>query len=185
MAMPRAKVTRAMVHYKKMREVAAAVRGKRVHEAIKYLERVLVKQAGIPARVHTGGCGRHSQGKLIHAPGNMVMFPVKPTKAMIWILENLLAGKVAQGMDEEQRASLRLVHVQVNQAVKSRRRTYRAHGRISAYMRSPCHVEVIAKPEGMTVPSEEGADEKDTPAKRLTRKDMAKLRIRLASGATA
>jgi large subunit ribosomal protein L17e len=34
-------------------------------------------------------------------------------------------------------------HIQVNQAPKQRRRTYRAHGRINAYMASPCHVEII------------------------------------------
>ena len=32
---------------------------------------------------------------------------------------------------------------QVNQACHGRRRTYRAHGRINAYMSSPCHVEII------------------------------------------
>lgn len=33
--------------------------------------------------------------------------------------------------------------LQVNQACHGRRRTYRAHGRINAYMSSPCHIEVI------------------------------------------
>jgi large subunit ribosomal protein L17e len=36
-----------------------------------------------------------------------------------------------------------LKHIQVNQAPKQRRRTYRAHGRINAYMASPCHIEII------------------------------------------
>lgn len=40
-------------------------------------------------------------------------------------------------------ASLLVKHIQVNQAPKTRRRTYRAHGRINAYMGSPCHVEII------------------------------------------
>ena len=34
-------------------------------------------------------------------------------------------------------------HIQVNQAPKQRRRTFRAHGRINAYMASPCHIEII------------------------------------------
>merc|ERR1711939_782171 len=34
-------------------------------------------------------------------------------------------------------------HIQVNQAPKQRRRTYRAHGRISPYMSNPCHIELI------------------------------------------
>jgi large subunit ribosomal protein L17e len=38
---------------------------------------------------------------------------------------------------------LTIKHIQVNQAPKQRRRTYRAHGRINAYMASPCHIEII------------------------------------------
>ncbi|KAJ7957578.1 60S ribosomal protein L17 [Quillaja saponaria] len=34
-------------------------------------------------------------------------------------------------------------HIQVNQAQKQRRRTYRAHGRINPYMSSPCHIELV------------------------------------------
>ena len=40
-------------------------------------------------------------------------------------------------------ANLIVKHIQVNQAPKQRRRTYRAHGRINAYMASPCHIEII------------------------------------------
>ncbi|CDP21798.1 unnamed protein product, partial [Coffea canephora] len=39
--------------------------------------------------------------------------------------------------------SLFISHIQVNQAHKQRRRTYRAHGRINPYMSSPCHIELI------------------------------------------
>lgn len=40
-------------------------------------------------------------------------------------------------------SNLIIKHIQVNHAPKQRRRTYRAHGRINAYMASPCHVEII------------------------------------------
>ena len=36
-------------------------------------------------------------------------------------------------------------NVQVNQAMKGRRRTYRAHGRINAYLSSNCHVEIVCQ----------------------------------------
>jgi len=42
-----------------------------------------------------------------------------------------------------EKSNLVVKHIQVNQAPKQRRRTYRAHGRINAYMSSPCHVEII------------------------------------------
>ena len=46
----------------------------------------------------------------------------------------------AKGLDVER---LVVKHIQVNQAPKLRRRTYRAHGRINAYMASPSHIEII------------------------------------------
>jgi large subunit ribosomal protein L17e len=46
----------------------------------------------------------------------------------------------AKGLDVK---NLTVKHIQVNQAPKQRRRTYRAHGRINAYMASPCHIEII------------------------------------------
>ena len=41
--------------------------------------------------------------------------------------------------------SLQITHIQVNQAPKLRRRTYRAHGRIGPYQTSPCHIELIVE----------------------------------------
>ena len=45
-----------------------------------------------------------------------------------------------KGLDVD---ALYISHIQVNQAQKQRRRTYRAHGRINPYMSSPCHIELI------------------------------------------
>lgn len=44
--------------------------------------------------------------------------------------------------------------LQVNQAQKQRRRTYRAHGRINPYMCSPSHIELILKEKETPVPAE-------------------------------
>ena len=69
---------------------------------------------------------------------------------------------------------------QVNQACHGRRRTYRAHGRINAYMSSPCHVEVILteKEEGV-----KKAEEKTERPERKSKKQLAKER--LTNGASA
>ncbi|GMP34106.1 hypothetical protein CsSME_00007124 [Camellia sinensis var. sinensis] len=56
---------------------------------------------------------------------------------IFWIYLRMLRVK---GLDVE---SLYISHIQVNQAQKQRRRTYRAHGRINPYMSSPCHIELI------------------------------------------
>ncbi|KAJ6771474.1 RIBOSOMAL PROTEIN L17A [Salix koriyanagi] len=64
-------------------------------------------------------------------------------------LEDVMAHKQAipfrrfcggvKGLDVD---ALYISHIQVNQAQKQRRRTYRAHGRINPYMSSPCHIEL-------------------------------------------
>ncbi|GMG53362.1 unnamed protein product [Ambrosiozyma monospora] len=46
----------------------------------------------------------------------------------------------AKGLDVEK---LIISHIQVNQAPKMRRRTFRAHGRINAYQSSPSHIELV------------------------------------------
>jgi len=50
--------------------------------------------------------------------------------------------------------ALVIKHIQVNQAPRQRRRTYRAHGRINPYMSSPCHIEVILSEESEAVKRE-------------------------------
>jgi large subunit ribosomal protein L17e len=57
-------------------------------------------------------------------------------------------GEQVKGLDVE---NLVIEHIQVNQAQKQRRRTYRAHGRINPYMSSPCHVEVFLTEKAETV----------------------------------
>ena len=54
-------------------------------------------------------------------------------------------------MDQD---ALVVKHIQVNQAPRQRRRTYRAHGRINPYMSSPCHIEVILSEETEAVKRE-------------------------------
>ena len=72
----------------------------------------------------------------------------------------------AKGLNK---ANIKITHANVNQAPKMRRRTYRAHGRINAYMSSPAHIELIG---------EETADEivkekEEVSASRLTKKQVA------------
>lgn len=61
-------------------------------------------------------------------------------KHLLDILTNAESNAEVKSLDTE---NLYVTHIQVNQAQKGRRRTYRAHGRINAYMSNPCHVEVV------------------------------------------
>ncbi|EHA98555.1 60S ribosomal protein L17 [Heterocephalus glaber] len=65
--------------------------------------------------------------------------------------------------------SLAIEHIQVNKAPKMHCRTYRTHGRISPYMSSPCHIEMILTEKEQIVPKpeEEVAQKKKISQKKL------------------
>jgi large subunit ribosomal protein L17e len=54
-------------------------------------------------------------------------WPVKSASFLIDLLKNAVANADTKGLDT---ANLVVKHIQVNQAPKQRRRTYRAHGRV-------------------------------------------------------
>ena len=66
--------------------------------------------------------------------------PVKSAEFLLSLLKNAEANADTKGLDT---GNLIIKHIQVNQAPKQRRRTYRAHGRINPYMSNPCHIELI------------------------------------------
>ena len=82
------------------------------------------------------------------------------------MLKNAESNAELKGLDVD---SLVIEHIQVNKAPKMRRRTYRAHGRISPYMSSPCHTEMILTEKEQTVhkPEEEVAQKKKISQKKL------------------
>ncbi|KVI06189.1 Ribosomal protein L22/L17 [Cynara cardunculus var. scolymus] len=65
--------------------------------------------------------------------------PENPTKSCKARGSDLRCHFKVKGLDVD---ALHISHIQVNQAQKQRRRTYRAHGRINPYMSSPCHIEL-------------------------------------------
>ncbi len=66
--------------------------------------------------------------------------PVKSAEFLLGLLKNAEANADTKGLDT---SNLIVKRIQVNQAPKQRRRTYRAHGRINPYMSNPCHIELI------------------------------------------
>mmetsp|Transcript_20891 Transcript_20891/g.30999 ORF Transcript_20891/g.30999 Transcript_20891/m.30999 type:complete len:194 (-) Transcript_20891:21-602(-) len=165
----KARGSQLRTHFKKMHEVGAFIRGMKIEAAIKYLEQVLDKERAIPFKHFRAGCGRHAQAKLIKAPGDQVGWPEKSCKYMLDLLTNLKANAEAKGLNVDETF---IRHVQVNMAVKMRRRTYRAHGRINPYMCHPCHVELWAEQKGEKVEKEKA------PEPVISRKKAAILRRR-------
>jgi large subunit ribosomal protein L17e len=123
-------------HYKNTYETARACRGMTILHAINYLERVAEHKEVIPFRRYTGGPGRHAMCKNVnHHNGR---FPAKSIKHVLALLTNVKSNAEAKGLDVEK---CQISHVCTQRAVSGRRRTYRAHGRISPYLSSNCHVE--------------------------------------------
>ena len=178
-------------------------------KAKRYLEDVLAHKQAIPFTRFCRGVGRTAQAKNRHSNGQG-RWPVKSATFILDLLKNaesnaevlsLLAINYSlsflnfgcirftcpfiirqvKGLDVD---TLYISHIQVNQAQKQRRRTYRAHGRINrmfdfvflifvyihftplitnsvllllaAYMSSPCHIELILSEKEEPVKKEVG-----------------------------
>lgn len=170
----KARGSQLRVHFKNCREVGAAIKGMKLVKAQKYLDDVLVRKQAIPFRRFAGGCGRHAQGKNLNAPGSQVGWPVKAVKYFVDLLRNVAANAESNTGTVE---NLVISHVCVQRARKMRRRTYRAHGRINAYMCSPAHIEII-----VTEPAAKVDRADDTGGRKVSRKQIAKRRLTSGGG---
>ncbi|CDJ40679.1 60S ribosomal protein L17, putative, partial [Eimeria tenella] len=167
------------VHFKNTYETAAALRrGPRgapllLHAAAKYLQQVIARERCVPFRRFAANVGRTPQAKEFAATKGR--WPVKSCKVLLALLKNAEANAEKQNLDTE---NLVIEHIAVSRAPRGRRRTYRAHGRINAYMSSPCHVEVIVREQQQQVPRP-----REQQQHRLSRKQLARSRIRVGAGA--
>ncbi|KAG9247826.1 ribosomal protein L17 [Calycina marina] len=126
------------VSFKNTRETAQAINGWKLQRAVKFLENVQEHKEAVPMRRYAGGTGRAAQGKQFGV--SRARWPVKSAEFLLGLLKNAEANADTKGLDT---GNLIVKHIQVNQAPKQRRRTYRAHGRINPYMSNPCHIELI------------------------------------------
>jgi large subunit ribosomal protein L17e len=163
------KVADLRVHFKNTYNVAKAVKGRKLNPAITYLEDCAEQKQIIPYTRFTGGVGRHAQLK-DYKHTTLGRWPEKSIKAVRELLINLRANAEIKGLDLD-RCSIN--HVVVQRAVNGRRRTYRAHGRISPYLASNCHVEFHCFEKSA------GVARTDKTVPRLTKKQAAR---RLAIG---
>ncbi|PPQ70018.1 hypothetical protein CVT26_013306 [Gymnopilus dilepis] len=161
-------------HFKNMREVAAALSGMKLSKAYAYLGDVKEHKRVIPFRRFAGGVGRASQAKEFKTTQGR--WPEKSVLFITRLLKNAEANADAKNIDVD---DLVIKNIVVEQAPKTRRRTYRAHGRINPYQGHPCHVEII-----LTAPETEVEKATDTPASLsltgLNRRQVARRRIEAA-----
>ncbi|CAA18285.1 60S ribosomal protein L17-A [Schizosaccharomyces pombe] len=134
-------------HFKNSREVAFTINGMNLKKAFIFLDNVKEHKQAVPFRRFNGGVGRTAQGKEFGV--TQARWPVKSVNFFYDLLKNAEANAEAKGLDMDK---LIIKHVQVNAAPKQRRRTYRAHGRVTAYLSSPSHIEIIVAEEEEAVP---------------------------------
>ncbi|MCD7461759.1 60S ribosomal protein L17 [Datura stramonium] len=103
-----------------------------------------------PSHAFVCGVGRIAQAKNRHSNGQG-RWPVKSAGFILDLLKNAESNAEVKGSDVD---SLFISHIQVNQAKKQRRRTYRAHGRINPYIINPCHIELVLSEKEESVKKE-------------------------------
>ncbi|KAF8318928.1 60S ribosomal protein L17 L23 [Cantharellus anzutake] len=159
--------------FKNMREVAAALVGLKLSKAYKYLADVQEHKQAIPFRRFNGGVGR--TGQVLKFKTTQGRWPEKSCRYIIRLLKNAEANADNKGLDVE---SLKIKNIVVQQAPKTRRRTYRAHGRINPFLGHPCHIEVILGVPDEVVPRNNDKDGKGlVKLTGLNRRQIARKRI--------
>ncbi|WFD29762.1 60S ribosomal protein L17B [Malassezia sp. CBS 17886] len=158
------------VHFKNTRETAAAVNGMNLQKAFVYLDNVTEKKQIVPFRRFNGGVGRAAQAKEFKTTQGR--WPVKSVKFLRTLLKNAQANAEAKGLDPEV-ALIRNIVVQ--QAPKTYRRTYRAHGRINPFRGHPTHIEIH-----LSEPAEQVTKAVSTVGPRLNKRQLAQKRVAAA-----
>ena len=118
-----------------------------LHKAFAYLKNVLNHKQCVPFRRYNGHVGRCAQAKEFGITQGR--WPEKSVRFVWDLLKNARSNALAKGLNAN---ALIIKHVQVNRAPKLRRRTYRAHGRITPFMSSPCHIEFVLEQDAKQVP---------------------------------
>jgi len=142
------------IHYKNTRETVAAVRGMKLRRAKQYLNAVLAHKECVPFTIHKRGTGRTAQASAWGVTQGR--WPKKSVQAVLDLLQNAEANAEFKGLDID---SLYVSHIEAQAAQRGRRRTYRAHGRINAYMSSPTHIQLILSEKEAPVPKSTTANE--------------------------
>ncbi|KAL4443718.1 hypothetical protein ABPG75_011455 [Micractinium tetrahymenae] len=163
------------VHFKNTREASRVLKNLPLAKAKAYMQAVIDHKRCVPFTRFNGGVGRTAQA---YNEGNSIgqgRWPKKSAEFLLGLLTNAESNAESKGLDVD---ALVVKHIQVNQAQKGRRRTYRAHGRINAYMSSPCHIELILEEKEQSVK----AEAEETKGRKLSKKELAK---KLRSGTSS
>lgn len=141
------------VSFKKTRETCSTLRGRTVEGCVQYLKNVIAKKECVPMRryhygVHATPQARAFDGKYPCTKGR---WPVSSCQTMIRVMENIKANAIHKNMDVK---DLVIKMVSVNRAPIVHGRCFRAHGRVNAFNKSPCHIQVVCVKKADLVPED-------------------------------
>jgi large subunit ribosomal protein L17e len=153
--------------FKNTYEAAKMMMGKTIPVSQQYFNDVLAHNRCVPFQRFSGNIGRTAQAKEFKLTQGR--WPEKSCRYLLTLLKNLESNAASKQIDLK---DLVIRHVQLNRAANGRRRTYRAHGRVTPYMSHPFHIEVFAEVEAKDVQKAENKE------KVYSLKKQAKRRIR-------
>ncbi len=132
------------VSIKDMREVVAAIRGMKVSEARKLLERVIELKEPIPFKRYKGKQS-HKRGLAAKWKWPIGRYPVKAAKYLLKLLDNVEANAENKGLDKDK---LVIVHIAAHKGLTLKRWMPRAFGRATPKYRRTSHVEIVVEEVG-------------------------------------
>ncbi len=127
------------VSIKDMREVVAAIRGKKLDEARKLLENVIALKEPIPFKRYKGKLS-HKRGLPSKWKWPIGRYPVKAAKYLLKLLDNVEANAENKGLDKDK---LVIIHIAAHKGITLKRWMPRAFGRATPKFRRTSHVEII------------------------------------------
>lgn len=151
----KAKASTVPVHFKNTVETARPLRGMTVPKANAYLKDVLDHKECVAFHKFNGGIGKCAQAKqfkcvVVSIPQDAWQrgtiskifqgrWPDKSVKVLQDLLRNAISNCEYFGKDPQ---DFIIKSIQVNQAPIRHRRTFRAHGRITSYLRHMSHIQM-------------------------------------------
>ncbi len=139
----KAMVWDAPISPKKVVNLARVIKGMRLSEAKKFLERVAAGKEPVPLYRHRRKQAHH-RGVADRYGIPMARYPVKAARILLKLLENVENNAEVKGLDTER---LRIYHIAVHKGRVLKRWMPRAFGRSSPRFRRHSHIEVIVVEE--------------------------------------
>lgn len=136
------------VHFKNTRETGSAIKGMSLKRAQHYLENVISKTEIVPFTRFKYGVSRKSQLKAFKT-GPSGRWPKKSALVLLEVLKNAESNALYKNLNVNE---IFIDKIEVNRAIKGRRRTFRAHGKINNFNSNPCHVKISLVEKEKSIP---------------------------------